>query len=318
MQESCIQVPPTDTVHVGLASDDNFVFYGMMAIASAAQRLPVGVKLVAHYLSNGITNKSKQLSERVAECHGFEIRWIDCDSERFKKIRLPEGAWITHASLSRILLPDLVDVDEGKLIYIDCDMIVRRNLCELALMDLKGSVLASCRDAQAKDDTANDKYRCLERFGRSVDIPYFSAGLLVIDIAQWREQRVSEKVFELLQAHGADLPYSDQDALNVVLLEDWQELDSRWNVMTSAFLSPDSLTQKDVQDSWIIHYTYVKPGMAACRHPKRGVFFKVVQQSGWFSAAGFYRWRSKVALGAGKFWARRYACTLRDRLLRRA
>ncbi len=57
---------------------------------------------------------------------------------------------------------------------------------------------------------------------------YFNAGMLVIDLLQWRESKVGARALQYLAEHPTT-PYSDQDALNVVSQGAWKNIGDRWN-----------------------------------------------------------------------------------------
>jgi lipopolysaccharide biosynthesis glycosyltransferase len=57
---------------------------------------------------------------------------------------------------------------------------------------------------------------------------YFNAGVLLIDLDQWRRARISERALEHLAQHPRTM-FGEQDALNVACDGLWKKLDQRWN-----------------------------------------------------------------------------------------
>ena len=57
---------------------------------------------------------------------------------------------------------------------------------------------------------------------------YFNAGVLLIDLPRWREERISERAYAYLTAHP-EAPLGDQDGLNFACDGLWKKLDPRWN-----------------------------------------------------------------------------------------
>jgi lipopolysaccharide biosynthesis glycosyltransferase len=57
---------------------------------------------------------------------------------------------------------------------------------------------------------------------------YFNAGVLLIDLAKWREKRIPENALEYLEQCPHSV-YMDQDALNAACDGLWKKLDPRWN-----------------------------------------------------------------------------------------
>ncbi len=140
----------------------------------------------------------------------------------------------------RLLLPDLIDGD--RVIYLDCDTIVRRSLSELWNVDLRGHPLAAVTDFcltyhmrnqglpivhKGKDILVDDYALEVLDFDLTTT-PYFNSGVLVMDLEAWRNMNVADRCIKFCQEAGA-LNTADQDAANHVLQGDFLRLDPRWN-----------------------------------------------------------------------------------------
>ena len=91
-------------------------------------------------------------------------------------------------------------------------------------MDFKGDALA--RQFQ----------RTRRSLGLALDTPYFNAGLMAIDRAEWRRRALAERVARALRDTPERLPFNEQDALNATLLGDFAPLSPRYNFMGDFFL----------------------------------------------------------------------------------
>jgi lipopolysaccharide biosynthesis glycosyltransferase len=92
------------------------------------------------------------------------------------------------------------------------------------LMDLKGDALA--RQFQ----------RSRRSLGLSLDTPYFNAGLMAIDRAAWRAEKLTERVTRALRDEPERYPFMEQDALNAALKGNFAPLSPRFNFMGDFFL----------------------------------------------------------------------------------
>ena len=85
----------------------------------------------------------------------------------------------------RLLAPRLLPTSLGKVLYLDCDIIVRRSLRELWNTDITGCALAAVPDLCEKEN------------GKALDLPigakYFNSGVLLINLWFWRENNVPER-----------------------------------------------------------------------------------------------------------------------------
>ena len=92
------------------------------------------------------------------------------------------------------------------------------------LMDLKGDALA--RQFQ----------HSRRSLGLALDTPYFNAGLMAIDRAAWRAEKLTERVTKALRDEPERYPFMEQDALNAALKGNFMALSPRFNFMGDFFL----------------------------------------------------------------------------------
>jgi lipopolysaccharide biosynthesis glycosyltransferase len=65
--------------------------------------------------------------------------------------------------------------------------------------------------------------------GLAAEAEYFNAGVLLIDLNRWREERVGKAALRYLRRYRGRVAFLDQEALNAVLVGKWTPLDARWN-----------------------------------------------------------------------------------------
>ena len=123
--------------------------------------------------------------------------------------------------LARLLADRLMPEKTERVLYLDGDTIVRGSLEELWQTDLQGRAIGAC-----EEPTANH--------GRKKELglegkPYYNAGVLLIDLKQWKEKRIAERVLDYYRAHGGRLFANDQDAINAAVPEEILPLLPRYN-----------------------------------------------------------------------------------------
>ena len=101
------------------------------------------------------------------------------------------------------LLPDL-----DRVLYLDADVVVVDDLRALYATDLGSNVVAAAPDLYRQ-------YR-LAAFGLSGSQPYVNAGVLLIDLARWRRESLTDRLVRFVERSGPQLELHDQDALNAV------------------------------------------------------------------------------------------------------
>jgi lipopolysaccharide biosynthesis glycosyltransferase len=65
--------------------------------------------------------------------------------------------------------------------------------------------------------------------------PYFNAGVMLIDMANWRANAIAERALQHLRRYGKRVFFRDQEALNAVIGSNWDPLEDRWNVSANPF-----------------------------------------------------------------------------------
>ncbi len=134
----------------------------------------------------------------------------------------------TEATYLRLALPAAFDGQYRRLLYLDSDVFVQGgDLGALIGLDLGRHALAAVRD--------NIQWRTPgrrpEEF-RRMHLPtarYLNGGVLLFDVAAFRDQGVLEACLAFGRAHPDALSRNDQSLLNLVLRGDWAELSPSWN-----------------------------------------------------------------------------------------
>src|SRR5208337_4261016 len=78
--------------------------------------------------------------------------------------------------------------------------------------------------------------RSRQGLGLALDTPYFNAGMMAIDRAAWRREKLTEQVAKALAENPQRYPFNEQDALNATLKGDFAPLSPRFNFMGDFFL----------------------------------------------------------------------------------
>jgi lipopolysaccharide biosynthesis glycosyltransferase len=153
---------------------------------------------------------------------GRAINWIPIDLNAFSEFSTMPG--VSKMTYARLLIPQVLPEQISRVLYLDTDILVLRDLWPLWKQELGDAVVGAVRDGvdnllQAKSD-------------RVAKVPavksYFNAGVLLMDLARWRADGVSERALAYLKQFPDSL-FGDQDALNVACDDKWKSLDLRWN-----------------------------------------------------------------------------------------
>jgi lipopolysaccharide biosynthesis glycosyltransferase len=192
---------------------------------------------------------------------------------------------ISLATYYRLLLPDALPRDVGRLLFLDCDMIVVESLVPLWDTALDGAPVGA---VESVTDPEN-----LRRLTLAPAEGYFNAGMLLIDLDAWRQRGVLREAKELFARHPERVRWHDQDLLNQVFRGQWHRLHPRWNALPTLWSPDDSFAGTIPRDPpsltaaggpAIVHFAgggACKPWNHACRHPYRDDYRRIAATTPW-------------------------------------
>jgi lipopolysaccharide biosynthesis glycosyltransferase len=223
------------------------------------------------------------------------LHWLKLDKARIAELPVAgQVAHITSESYARLLAPDLLPPACRRAVYLDCDLVVLADLAGLYdAMDDRHTIAAvanvfypyvSSPVPESSEPVVFD-YREL---GIPADTRYFQAGVLVMNLDLWREQNVTLRTIQYLEANKEKVLYHDQSALNAILHDQWLRLDQRWNQTTTALYpehwKPPAYSREEwlrtKNDPFIVHYSGPdKPWHPGFRRPRSSFFHRYLRKT---------------------------------------
>jgi lipopolysaccharide biosynthesis glycosyltransferase len=169
------------------------------------------------------------------------INLMTLDFKRFGAGLAGRGRF-SRAVFRRLFLDDILPAHFERIVTVDSDMLIARpGLERLETLDLGNKPLAAAYDMiflmDFKDDALSRRFQRSRRaLGLTLDTPYFNAGLMAIDRAAWRAEKLTERVVKALRDEPKRYPFMEQDALNATLKGNFAALSPRFNFMGDFFL----------------------------------------------------------------------------------
>ncbi|MGC2785743.1 MAG: glycosyltransferase [Roseiarcus sp.] len=169
------------------------------------------------------------------------IKLLTLDFSRFGAGLAGRGRF-SRAVFRRLFLDDILPAHFERIVTVDSDMlIVRPGLKRLETFDLGDKPLAAAYDMIFLMDFKGDALarqfqRSRRSLGLALDTPYLNAGLMAIDRAAWRAEKLTERVTKRLRDEPKLYPFMEQDALNAALKGNFAPLSPRFNFMGDFFL----------------------------------------------------------------------------------
>jgi lipopolysaccharide biosynthesis glycosyltransferase len=270
-------------IRILLAVDPKQVIGCAVSMRSILENVRHGAAVHFDVITSGISPQDRQAlcaTVRGGRRQGT-IDLHDVDLTRFT--HLMASKLVSHTTYARLLIDDVLPPDAARCIYVDCDMVVERDIAEAWEFPLQGRTVAATANGDATDSRRN-----LARLGLEGD-RYLNAGFVVIDVERWRALHVSERALQQAEMQGDRLVLHDQDALNCALQNDWVVMPREWNagIPVCDWLTDDSKA--------VFHYWGApKPWHADYTGRFRPKFFRYLDMTAF---AGVRPW-NPLGLGA--------------------
>lgn len=243
-------------IQLAIAFTPNYFVQAATLLRSVLDASPEGRFQVTCLLSEEVPERMKEKLQRL-DAHRLSLSFI------LLKGRL-QGIYIdpryTEAASLRLLLPELLP-ELDRVLYLDCDIIVRQDLARLwEETHLEDNYLGAVYEAAIEGQA--ERFRALG----CDPARYFNSGFLLMNLAGMRAHKVSERLLEACRVPYLEFP--DQDALNQVCQGKVLPLSPLYNSIRTFFIPkyrPDFERQygpglwEQVQEKGTVHYTGGKP-----------------------------------------------------------
>ena len=157
----------------------------------------------------------------------FKIDFVDISADVEKiKSKLKNVYHFSIVTYYRLFIASLFP-QYGKVIYLDCDLVVLGDISELYHTELGDNILGACPE-QFVQNTKEFRAYAAEALGVDPD-GYVNAGVLLMNLAEFRKNRIEEKFVHLITEHDFDLLDPDQAYLNYLCFDKIQILSNGWN-----------------------------------------------------------------------------------------
>ena len=135
--------------------------------------------------------------------------------------------------MGRLFAADLLPAGVRRVLYLDCDTVVLKPLRRLweTKLSLPGAAGTGSVMAAVQEPTIYEEVKQYLDLGEKD--PYFNAGVLLIDLKQWRKEDLTRKVLAYYTGIAEQSLFNDQDALNGLLKGRIRTLSPRWNFFTN-------------------------------------------------------------------------------------
>ena len=238
-------------IEIAMAFDDAFwapTYATMRSICLTTQHPE---RLRFHLLHRNLTPEHHEAIASIGRDYGAKLDFIDIDAGDILTARIAAFPRVTPRRLNpivyaRLFLGDLLDPAIERVLYLDSDLFIRTALDPIYFMDMKGHAIAAVVQPDRLHCIAGTDLRTRNAF--SMAKPYFNAGVMLIDMAQYRGMDFAADLAAKVPATELAMFYYDQDMINFCFQSRILELEARWNLQ-----NPEPA--HEAFDPAILHYS---------------------------------------------------------------
>jgi lipopolysaccharide biosynthesis glycosyltransferase len=289
--------PAHSNLTIACGADDRFALPLTVTLYSALANLSEECNLDLYLVDGGFSKDSRRrlnnVVERAPSLACTSLKWLTPDLIPLRDLRVQR--WLSRAAYLRLLLPDILPERIEKVLYLDSDLVIRRDLIDLWNVSLDDHTVRAVQDfgqpyAAADLGLSGLGITMHQELGIEPHSPCFNSGVMVINLKRWRQKDVSERTLGYLRKYDAYLNCHDQEGLNVVLSDEWRMLDPKWNQMSQIYALerwPETPFKKQMQrvideigiEAYIVHYNgRRKPWKFNGYHPAHDLFFDTLRK----------------------------------------
>lgn len=256
-------------MNIVICIDDNFLMQACTFIQSLCSTNKGEIDLFI--ISERLSEESKSEIKQTIENTNISVNFIIINLDSLPSLPLEGKEHISIATYYRLLIPFVLPHEIKKVLYLDCDMIVLDSIVDLFETDI------SSYCAAVTIDMFNDDKEIPKRLLYDMNIGYFNAGMLLINLDKWRSEKISEKAIDFISKYPEKCLAHDQDALNHSLNGNYLNVSTRYNLQLDFLCDFSNLIvdEKHFDDilqarinPCIIHFTGpTKPWLKNCNHP---------------------------------------------------
>lgn len=269
-------------INIVLAADEKYSKYCMITLSSILYNTTSFIEV--YILTSGFSETTKQHFQEFENLYNCNIHFTIVDNSALEGVPLPkELSHINIVTYYRLLMSKVLPNDIDKVVYLDCDIIVRHDIADLASIPIENYAIGAVLES-SYENRKND----MARLSIPLDYGYFNAGVLLINLSYWRAHRLDNVFMSYLYDNAKNIIYHDQDVLNATLYDKALSISVTWNMIPCLYLRgklPSSTIKsmhEILYDPSLVHFVYVpKPWQSDCENPWKKEYYNYCCKAGF-------------------------------------
>lgn len=204
-----------------------------------------------YLLENDLLEFDEADLKRYVNSYNGRIEFVKMSDDYFKG--LPKmGYDSSYTAYFKIMIPYVL-AKLDKVLYLDCDLLVRKDLSSLYNRDTHNFISASLDIKMNKNKKEHIKSIC------ECDCKYFNSGVILFDF-KYKDNIVPQsEMIDYILNNKDVIKYHDQDILNHFYYNKFDEIDEVYNSHTIYYSLKEIFSNKRIKKAYIVHYANWKP-----------------------------------------------------------
>lgn len=273
--------------------DNNYVMLMGISMISLFKSNENVDEINVYFIGENISDKNKMALKNIADKYNRKCIIIDLPD-----LKLPQNLYFKRwpkSAYTRLFCGEILPKEVKKIIYIDCDTVVKESLLKLYTDPTLNKY-----DVCGVKECVSGYYK--RNIGLSFNCnTYINAGVLLINVDSFRQKNILKEMEVFINKYANKISYADQDVLNYLFKDNIGILNPKYNVMTIEFVykykdiiklrKPSSYysgieIKNAVEKPYIIHYTTnmttIRPWFRNSNHPRKNDFMDIYNNETYF------------------------------------
>jgi lipopolysaccharide biosynthesis glycosyltransferase len=272
-------------INILATPSDNYAMPCGVMFYSACANNPRGSLHFFVVTDSDFSERSREQLQETIKPFGNIIDFVIVDQDVISRSTSVECSYYPRYVFYRLFAFKFLPKDIHRIIYLDCDCIIRHPLKELWSIDISSYGIAGVPDTLEGNISHYNRLQYPSQEG------YFNAGVIYMNLDYWREHHVENNINDLLLHQHHMLKFHDQDVLNYIFHNSKKYLPIKYNAQSGFYYQPRfySFEYQKYKDDFesgrldpvILHLCGPQPWSKGCTHPLKEEFFKYQRQTLW-------------------------------------
>lgn len=246
-------------MNVGVVLNEAYIKYlYVMLVSFLESNSKEKVRVYVTY--ENIETEKLNVYENLEKRYNCELHFICLDDISFPDYLPVNDEW-PMMIYYHLLFGELLDESVERILYLDTDVIVHKDLKELYEMDFEDNYIIACDDMSLEngyEDLTDNQKKLF--YNQRDNFRYFNTGMMLLNLKKIREDFNFEKWLMLAKNNENLLFAPDQDLVNLGYYGKVKYVDSlKYNMFAKTSYNKGITIGWTIDNNYIIHYAGRKP-----------------------------------------------------------